>query len=264
MKSGQNRRAFAPDQTMPLQNHASTVTRFRLPWNGTDYQIQLAEPDGRHAPGPWPAVMFMDGDDQFCFAVEAYRALQAGREVPSLLLVGVGYGASYTKPGNRRIRDYTLTAIATEPGSGGADAVLGFLTQTLWLELARRHPLREDVRGIAGHSLGSLLALHALFQRRPFFNRILASAPSLFWDDRALLCHASRLQRTGVALPARLFLGVGEDDTPSMKGDVEVLESQLAARPFPQLEVISRRFAGRDHYNVLRDAFREGLQWLFA
>lgn len=249
---------------MALQNHAPALTRFSLPWNGADYQIQLAAPGAGRAPGPWPAVMFMDGDDQFRFAVDAYRALQAGSEVPPLLLVGVGYGASYTKPGNRRIRDYTPRAIATEAGSGGADAFLGFLTDTLWPELARRHTLREDVRGIAGHSLGSLLALHALFQRRPFFNRILASAPSLFWDDRALLCHAGRLQRTGVALPARLFLGVGEGDTPSMKGDLERLESQLAARPFPQLEVISRRFHRRDHYNVLPDAFREGLQRLFA
>jgi hypothetical protein len=249
---------------MPFQNHSSAVTGFRFPWNGTDYQIQLAAPDLGHAPGPLPAVLFMDGDDQFRFAVEAYRAMQPGKEVPPLLLVGVGYGASYTKPGNRRIRDYTPTAIATEPGSGGADAFLGFLTDMLWPELARRHFLRADLRGIAGHSLGSLLALHALFQRRPFFNRILASAPSLFWDDRALLCHASRLQRTGGALPARVFLGIGENDTPSMKADFEMLENQLAAQQFPQLKVISRRFPKRDHYNVLPDAFGEGLQRLFA
>ena len=152
----------------------------------------------------------------------------------------------------------------TETGSGGADAFRRFLTATLWPELSRRHPLRGEMRGVGGHSLGSLLALHALFQRQPFFNRVLASAPSLFWDDRALLCGAERLQRADVALPARLYLSVGEEDTPSMAGDLEMLEAQLAARPFPQLEVISRHFAGHDHYNVLPVAFREGLQRLFA
>ena len=215
-------------------------------------------------PGPWPAILFMDGDDQFRFAVAAYRALRAHDRVPPLLLVGVGYGSSYTKPGNRRVRDYTPTAAATEPMSGGADAFVAFLSGALWRELAQRHALRPDLRGIAGHSLGSLAALHALFQPDPFFNRVLASAPSLWWDDRSLLGLADRRQRTGAALPARLFLAVGENDTPSMTGDLKLLEDQLAARPLPQLEVISRRLAERDHYSALPDAFREGLQRLFA
>jgi predicted alpha/beta superfamily hydrolase len=239
-------------------------TAFRLSALNAEYWIYEVVPDDRAEPGPWPAVIFLDGDDQFHFAVEAYGTLREKGEVPPLLLAGIGYGASYTKPGNRRLRDYTPTPMATEPDSGGADAFLAFLTGTLWPELARLHPLREDARGIAGHSRGSLLALHALFQRRPFFNRVLASAPALFWDQRVLLCQADRLQRTGAALPARLFLAVGENDTPSMTGDLEMLEAQLAARPFPQLAVSSRRFAGRDHYNVLPDAFTAGLQALFG
>jgi predicted alpha/beta superfamily hydrolase len=230
----------------------------------TEYWVYEVAPDPRAEPGPWPAMVFLDGDDQFRFAAEVYRDLRTRGAVPPLLLVGVGYGASYTKPGNRRLRDYTPTRVPTEAGSGGADAFLAFLAGTLWPEIARRHALRDDARGLGGHSLGSLFALHALFQRRPFFNRILASAPSLFWDDRALLCAADRLQRADTELPARLYLSVGENDTPSMTGDLDLLEAQLAARPFPQLEVISRRFAGRDHYNVLPDAFREGLQRLFA
>jgi hypothetical protein len=48
-----------------------------------------------------------------------------------------------------------------------------------------------------------------------------------------------------------------------MTGDLEMLERQLAARPFPQLEVISRRFLRRDHYTVLPEAFSEGLQALY-
>jgi len=245
---------------------ASTISTFRFPAAAlaTEYVIHELAPEPAAGPGPWPAMLFMDGDDQFRFAVGAYETLRTQQRVGPLLLVGVGYGASYTKPGNRRLRDYTPTALATEAGSGGADAFLAFLTGELWPELARRHRLREDVRGLGGHSLGSLLALHALFQRQPFFNRILASAPSLFWDDRALLGAAGHLQRTGMVLPARLFLGVGEDDTPSMTGDLEMLEAQLVAQPFPQLAVMSRRFAARDHYTVLPDAFREGLAQLLA
>jgi predicted alpha/beta superfamily hydrolase len=232
------------------------------PQTGTDYRIFVEAPPAAE-PGPHPAVLFMDGDDQFRFGVEAYRALRDAGTVPPLVLVGVGYGASYMKPANKRLRDYTPTAIATEEGSGGADTFLSFLTDTLWPELARRHALREDVRGLAGHSLGSLLVVHALMQRKPFFNRLLASAPSLWWDDRAALCHAQTLQRTGVALPAKIFLSVGEEDSASMTGDLTLFEDQLAALPFPQLEVIARRHPRFNHFNVLPEAFRAGLAALF-
>ena len=245
--------------TLPIPRFAVSAPR-----TGTKYQVYLASPDVGTDPGPWPAVVFMDGDDQFRFAVEAYRRQRTKRSVRPLLLVGLGYGASYTKPGNRRLRDYTPTALPTEPDSGGADGFLEFLRGTFWPELTARCPICERVRGLAGHSLGSLLVLYALFQRKPFFNRFLASAPSIWWDDRSLLSQADSLQRTGVALPARVFLGVGDGDTPSMTGDLEMLQNQLAARPFPQLEVISRQFASRDHYTVLPDTFGEGLSELFA
>ena len=144
------------------------------------------------------------------------------------------------------------------------EEILAFLSDTLWPEIARRHHLRDDVRGLGGHSLGSLLVVHALFQRRPFFNRALASAPSLWWDDRAALGPVKKLAQSGTALPAKVFLSSGEDDTPSMLGDLALLEQQLATHPFPQLEVISRRFPNRDHFNVIPDAFRTGLRALFA
>ncbi len=245
-----------------LSRMAPTFT-LHSPETGTDYPIFMEAPPATER-GPHPAVLFMDGDDQFKFAVAAYREARAEGAVPPLVLVGVGYGASYTKPANQRLRDYTATAMATETGSGGADAFVKFLSHTLWPELARRVSLRDDVRGLAGHSLGSLVAVHALFQRQPFFNRLLASAPSLWWDHRAPICAVQQLQRTGVALPAKLFLCVGEEDTPSMTDDLTLLEEQLAAQPFPELEVISRRFPQRDHYNVLPDAFRTGLEVLFS
>ena len=49
-----------------------------------------------------------------------------------------------------------------------------------------------------------------------------------------------------------------------MTGDLALLEQQLAAQPFTGLEVISRRFPGKDHYNVVPDAFAAGLRELFG
>jgi predicted alpha/beta superfamily hydrolase len=233
------------------------------PQTGTTYHL-YAEATADESADATPAVLVMDGDDQFKAAVKGYHRARRDGRVPPLVLVGVGYGASYTKPGNFRVRDYTPTAISTETGSGGADGFLAFLQETLWPEIARRYRVREDVRGIAGHSLGSLLVVQALLQPPLFFNRLLASAPSLWWDDKAVICAAQKVQRTGVARPARLYLSVGEEDTTSMTTDLEQFEQQLSAAPFPSLEVITQRFPGRDHYNVLEDAYAAGLTSLFG
>jgi predicted alpha/beta superfamily hydrolase len=165
---------------------------------------------------------------------------------------------------NKRMRDYTPTAMPGEDGTGGADPFLRFLQDTLWPELARRYPLRNDVRSIAGHSLGSLLALHALFQPKPFFNRALISSPSIWFDDRSILRLASDLRDRQTQLTARAFLSVGEMDTPSMTGDLTLLEQQLIKRPFAEFELTFRRYSGLDHYNVLPSAFADGLKNLFS
>jgi predicted alpha/beta superfamily hydrolase len=180
-----------------------------------------------------------------------------------LLLVGVGYGASYRKPQNKRFRDYTPTAMPGEEGTGGAKNFLTFLSATLWTELAGRYALSETERGIAGHSLGSLFALYALFQPKPFFNRALVSSPSVWYDDRSIMKIARELRDRQSVLPARAFLSVGEEDTPSMMGDLTLLEEQLAARPFEQLELAQKRYPNRDHYNAIEPAFEDGLRMLF-
>jgi uncharacterized protein len=226
---------------------------------GTDYWIYVDAPDPARLPGPWPAVLLMDGDFLFDPAVEACRLLRESGRLPSVLLAGVGYGASFGEPGNFRGRDYTPTASPEEPSSGGADRFLAYLSGTLWPELARRYPLRESGRVIAGHSVGSLLALHALFQDRPFFDLALASAPSIWWDDRSILRLAAALRGRRAALRGHLYLGVGADDTPSMIGDMALLEKLLRATPFTGLLVDSERFSGRDHYDVVPYTLRAGL-----
>lgn len=233
------------------------------PETGTTYQIVVEAPSDRREPGPWPAVVFMDGDDQFAPALAAYRAARAAGRVRPLLLVGVGYGASYRQPANRRGRDYTPTAHPDEPASGGGGAFLRFLSATLWPRLVALHPVDRGARGIAGHSLGSLLVLQALFQAEPFFTHHLASAPSIWWDDRSILRLARDRRAADPRLPARLYLSVGADDSESMTGDLARLEVQLSAQPFSGLATTVRRFPGRDHFNVLPDAFSSGLQDLF-
>jgi predicted alpha/beta superfamily hydrolase len=245
----------------PKKTQAKPAFVSRSAETGTDYTIYIDAPS---APGPWEAVLVMDGDYFFDAAVAAARSLRVEGRIPHSAVIGVGYGAGFGEPGNFRGRDYTPTAAPEEPSSGGADRFLAYLSGTLWPELARRHPLRETGRAIAGHSLGSLLVLHALFQPRPFFTRALASAPSIWWDNRSILGLIAGLRDGQPELVGRLYLASGEDDTPSMNADLGLLEKQLQARPFEGLRVVSERFPGLDHYNVVGHSVRAGLASLLG
>lgn len=237
---------------------------FTLEGLGLRYSIRVEAPcSPKRAQEPWPALLCLDGDDQFDVLRQERAMAEAEHALPPLLLVGVGYGASYREPGNRRVRDYTPCAIEGAPDGGGADAFLEFLVTRLWPELENRFPLSREARGIAGHSLGALFALHALFRPAPFFNRVLASAPSIWWGDRAVLDAASRLHASGADLPARLFLGVGARDSDSMTGDLDLLAGRLHAAPFHGLATAVERFAGKNHYDSIHPGFRAGLRFLF-
>jgi predicted alpha/beta superfamily hydrolase len=231
---------------------------------GTDYVIYVDAPGPSAAAGPLPAVLVMDGDYLFDAARAACRSLAGARRIPPTAVIGVGYGSGFGNPANRRGRDYTPTASPEEPSSGGADRFLDYLSSSLWPELAARLPLRDTGRVIAGHSLGSLLVLHALFQPRPFFTLALASAPSIWWDNRSILGLIARLRERQATLPGRLYLGVGADDTPSMTGDLALLERQLGAEPFAGLQVVSEQFPGRDHYDAAPDTMAAGLASLLG
>jgi predicted alpha/beta superfamily hydrolase len=230
----------------------------------TDYAVYVRAPEASDGPGPWPALIFLDGDYSFDIAVDVHRALRESGAIPPAVVVAVGYAKPFNDPGNRRGRDYTPTAAPEEPASGGADRFLAHLTGPLWTELARRYPLHQELSVLAGHSLSSLLALHALFQSRPFFRRVLAGAPSIWWDNRSFLTLMKRFRDQQATLPAHLFLGVGTDETVSMIGDLLLMEKQLAERAFEGLQITSMKFPGRDHYNVMPDLFSAGLRTFFA
>jgi uncharacterized protein len=234
------------------------------PETGTVYHISIASPDPSRNPGPWRTILFLDGDDQFAGALDAYRGLWARGQEQPLLLVGVGYGAGYKKPGNRRVRDFTPRPAEDEPDSGGAEAFHAFLSGTLWRRLSDLYPVDEDDPGIAGHSLGAMFVLHAMFRPDPFFRRGLAVAPSLWWDQRATLKAIADFRAGHGVLGGKLFLGLGESDTESMRHDFTELETLLREKPFEDLRVTIERFPGRGHFNVVPVSYTSGLRALYG
>jgi predicted alpha/beta superfamily hydrolase len=228
----------------------------------TAYHLAVADVG---AGGPRRLVVVLDADDQFEPAVAAAEAAAANGHTPPLRLLGVGYGGGYRSRANRRGRDYTPSRRADEPmENGGAEAFHGFLTDELLPWATDRFEFVAGDLGITGYSLSGLFVLYALLRVRPFFRRGLAASPSIWWDDRKILESVRASPSAPEAPAARLFLSVGDDDSPSMTGDLGLFTARLAAAQRRDLVWKEERLPGLDHYSALPASFRSGFEWLFA
>lgn len=226
---------------------------------GENYHVFLGgEQDDPRA----PVVLATDADNQFELLQRAYRDEREAGRVRPLALVGIGYGALYSKPGNRRFADYTPTSMSGEDGTGAAPAFRAWIDQDLRRWLAGRG-LDRPRFGLAGHSLGALFGVYSFFHDESWVEACLAVAPSLWYDDRAMLAAQARHRERHARRPGRLVLAIGDDDSESMRGDLNTLRQRLEDEPYEDLEWVVQRHPGCDHYSAISPAFCQGLATLY-
>src|SRR5687768_6578794 len=154
----------------------------------------------------FPVLYVLDGDEYAQSAAAAVATLSANGRIPEMLVVGIG--------GGDRGRDYTPALRRTTqlpPGvtaQGGAAAFLGVVRDEVVPLVERRYRV-SPMRVVTGHSLGGLLAMHALATDRRLFRGYLTMEPSLWWDGRivvdsvlAVLARDSSAARRLVAVEA--------------------------------------------------------------
>jgi uncharacterized protein len=239
--------------------------------NGQRYQVWVATP-GKVVPGQsWPVLYMTDANTNFGMVVETARFLAFAREIPPVLVVGVGYAGTRGLRDSLTLRNYELTpsddpdyrerAAAEgqqlgERGLGGADGFLQFITGELAPFVEERYNASPDDRTLFGFSLGGLFATHALLQEPLAFQRFVIGSPSLWWNDREMLAAEERRASGSRSLPARVFLSVGLEEeapantelTPSrMVGNMLEFAGRLAARGYSGLDLSVRLLNDEGH-----------------
>ena len=243
---------------------------------GHVHRILLAWPEGEPPPGGLPVLFLADGNATFATAVEAARTRarlwrDAAADVAPAVIVGLGHPGPGPYDRAARSRDYTPRADAAPEGTGGADAFLDFITDTLLPELERRLPLDRARMALFGHSLGGLLALHALFTRPALFRRIVAASPSLWWADGAPMAMAERFaaspppEAKGTGLHVMVG-GLEETDDGTPRG-ARRAERRMVTRARDLAALLRGRisplgfveFAGENHGSVVPAAISRAL-----
>lgn len=216
-----------------------------------DYTVLVFVPPGPPPAAGWPVIYALDGASTFA-TMAAANAQQAGRTgangVVPAVVVGIAYPTANGWDNGRRQADLTAP---------GAEVFHTFLETTLKPEIERTLPIDPRRQALFGHSLSGLFVLHALFNHPGGFQRYIATSPSIWWDDRAILRDADRF----LALPsetrgdAKLLLTVGEYEQTiePTRSDMEGAEKLRRRRMVDNARALSQRLqqAGVDAAFVL-------------
>jgi hypothetical protein len=229
---------------------------------------------------PAEALVLTDADGLFGMAVDLVRLMRIPALVPPFVVVGIGYSsaATITDTIAARTRDFTPTAVAAFPGSGGAAPFRAFLRSRVLPRIGELVPSVGRTTYF-GHSLGGLFGVHDLLAADRLFERHLISSPSLWWEEHALL-DAELGPVSGEA-----YVGIGSEETDDgrrreaaalpagdfwkppaqrldMVSDLERFAERLARRAGPSLRLRTAIFPGEYHATAAPIALTRGLRWL--
>jgi len=144
----------------------------------------------------YPVVYLLDGTAHFYSVVgliQQFSQVNGNTLCPEMIVVGIA--------NTDRTRDLTPTHVDSDPPymtgtlaktSGGGDRFMSFIEKELIPHIDARYPTRP-YRTLIGHSLGGLMAIHALINHTKLFNAYIAIDPSLWWDNMRYL-EATRRQ----------------------------------------------------------------------
>jgi predicted alpha/beta superfamily hydrolase len=249
----------APPVPQRLDVHSNILKEDRVIWVRTP-------PGYQQSKGVYPVLYQTDAPGHINETGSTIDFLVDNDRMPELIVVGIA--------NTDRVRDLTPThadvknpdgTADTYPTSGGADRFLDFIQNELIPEIEKRYRT-APYRIFAGHSLGGLLAIHALITRPELFNAYIAVSPSLQWDDGHTLHQAQKFFATHSELKRALFFSLaneGSTDNP-MGRNFEQLQKTLAAGAPKGLIWESARYPDEDHSSTVLRAHYAGLRTIFA
>lgn len=251
---------IAPPAPQSFTMHSKILNEDRVLWVRTpaDYErSKQVYPVVYQTDGPWH-VNEMGASVDF---------LVKNNRMPQVIIVAI--------ENTDRVRDLTPTHPNQKlpagkadpiPTAGGGDKFLDFIQTELMPEIQKRYRV-APYKIFAGHSLGGLLAIHALITRPDLFSAYIAVSPSLQWDDGHTLHQAQQFFASQGRLNKTLFMTLaseGSTDNP-MSRNFAALEKSLSERAPEGFSWKAEHFPDenhgstvlRSHYAALRMIFKD-------
>ena len=211
----------------------------------------------------YPVLYMTDGNAHIGHTSSTVEFLARNGRMSEMIVVGIN--------NTDRTRDLSPTHVTTTvagggsalqfPTSGGADKFLKFIETELIPDIEKRYRT-NPYRILAGHSLGGLFAIHAMYSRPDLFNSYVAVSPALQWDNQVAVKRAEEFFKGRKEWDATLFMSLGHEPGPIEDGFhqlKQVLEKNQTKGFEWAAQVLDDEDHGsvvlRSHYLALRKVF---------
>ncbi|MBC3764529.1 alpha/beta hydrolase-fold protein [Neptunicella marina] len=220
-----------------------------------EFYISLPK-DYQQSQKHYPVLYLLDGDQNIAQAVASARMLAQWRGIPELIIVAI--------PAPNRIRDYTPTNVeAYSAQSGGGDNFMYFIKHELTPYIDAHYPT-HPYRILFGHSLSGLLAADELLKGQSDFNAFIITAPSLWWNDFAILKQAKTEFNKRFVTDTAVYFGIGALDGYGMQQELKQFVDSLAAAKNSKIRFQHKVYPDEGHMSAPMSVTYDGLVYVFS
>lgn len=226
-----------------------------------DFEIHTYLPQGYSEAKDYPVVFLLDANWYFDSFTKELSDLIQGNDVEPVILIGIGYPDDID---TKRLRDYTYPVdIDLDEESGQAEKFSQFLHTELLPKIEADYGTDTERYTLMGHSLGGFNVLYNLLTTPNHkFSSYVAVSASIWWEEGYLFGMEQSLSDDLSTLDAKVFIGAGEDETPSIPVlNLEMID-RLKSRNYSGFQLHSKLYQGASHSQVPMVGFSDGLKFV--
>lgn len=224
--------------------------------NGHQYHIYVQSPAPQAGDlQRYPVVYLLDGGNLFPMLAPYHHYLQTTEELSPVILVGISYGTTDWKKGNRRSTDFTLPA-DDRAHYGGAAAFHQMMTDELFPLIEQKYPTDSSRRILMGHSIGGQFALYAAQHQPHTFAGLIASNPAIHRNTAQFLQDSEP-----TSAQPKLFIMQADGDDERFKKPRKTWLEHWQRNPHHWIMKVMT-VEGHHHMSSVPAAYRQGMLWL--
>ncbi|PZR08540.1 MAG: hypothetical protein DI539_22645 [Flavobacterium psychrophilum] len=257
---------------------------------GKEYQLYISFPKNYSTKDTvkYPVLYVLDGLYSFPAFKSIRESLDIDKELEDVIIVGIGCGLDFVSWGINRTNDYTpsqdtawnrqyekdaakqynldYNSVKGKIHSGEARKFLQCITTEIIPYIETHYNTTTD-RGISGFSLGGLFTAWCFLNTKGIFKKFGINSPSLWWNNNEVIVQAESLSNKNETLnipPTKVFISVGEKETPVMISGMEKFSELLESKAYKNVSVAKQKLVGETHSSAMRTSLKRSISVLYG